>query len=87
MLKKIVLGNFAKGPVDPEMAGAIDFMVDRVRTLRLFGLRWSSMKVMRILCAVAGEPKPERAGIQVNAKLPELLRGATQNQGCCCDSY
>lgn len=30
MLKKIVLGNFAKGPVDPKMADAIDFMVDRV---------------------------------------------------------
>lgn len=33
MLKKIVLGNFAKGPVDPKMADAIDFMVDRVRTV------------------------------------------------------
>jgi len=32
MLKKIVLGNFAKGPVDPKMADAIDFMVDRVST-------------------------------------------------------
>lgn len=31
LLKKIVLGNFAKGPVDPKMADAIDFMVDRVR--------------------------------------------------------
>lgn len=30
MLKKIVLGNFASGPVDPEMADGIDFMVDRV---------------------------------------------------------
>lgn len=30
LLKKIVLGNFAKGPVDPKMADAIDFMVDRV---------------------------------------------------------
>lgn len=30
MLKKIVLGNFAKGPVDSKMADAIDFMVDRV---------------------------------------------------------
>lgn len=30
MLKKIVLGNFAKGPVDSKMAEAIDFMVDRV---------------------------------------------------------
>ncbi|KAI4829701.1 hypothetical protein KUCAC02_001376 [Chaenocephalus aceratus] len=29
LLKKIVLGNFAKGPVDPKMADAIDFMVDR----------------------------------------------------------
>uniref|UniRef100_UPI003AAD9CC2 maspardin isoform X2 n=1 Tax=Centroberyx gerrardi TaxID=166262 RepID=UPI003AAD9CC2 len=33
MLKKIVLGNFAKGPVDPKMAGAIDFMVDRLESL------------------------------------------------------
>lgn len=30
LLKKIVLGNFAKGPVDSKMADAIDFMVDRV---------------------------------------------------------
>lgn len=30
MLKKIVLGNFASGPLDPEMADGIDFMVDRV---------------------------------------------------------
>lgn len=30
MLKKIVLGNFSSGPVDPMMANAIDFMVDRV---------------------------------------------------------
>ncbi|KAL7980181.1 hypothetical protein Chor_001449 [Crotalus horridus] len=33
MLKKIVLGNFASGPVDPEMADGIDFMVDRLETL------------------------------------------------------
>ncbi|XP_072516931.1 maspardin isoform X2 [Salminus brasiliensis] len=33
MLKKIVLGNFAKGPVDPKMADAIDFMVDRLESL------------------------------------------------------
>lgn len=33
LLKKIVLGNFAKGPVDPKMADAIDFMVDRVSRL------------------------------------------------------
>lgn len=32
MLKKIVLGNFASGPLDPEMADGIDFMVDRVGT-------------------------------------------------------
>lgn len=31
MLKKIVLGNFSSGPVDPMMADAIDFMVDKVR--------------------------------------------------------
>lgn len=30
MLKKIVLRNFAKGPMDSKMADAIDFMVDRV---------------------------------------------------------
>uniref|UniRef100_A0A8C4XHZ6 SPG21 abhydrolase domain containing, maspardin n=3 Tax=Erpetoichthys calabaricus TaxID=27687 RepID=A0A8C4XHZ6_ERPCA len=33
MLKKIVLGNFASGPVDPKMADAIDFMVDRLESL------------------------------------------------------
>nr|XP_046272651.1 maspardin isoform X3 [Scatophagus argus] len=33
MLKKIVLGNFAKGPVDSKMADAIDFMVDRLESL------------------------------------------------------
>uniref|UniRef100_A0A3Q0RK68 Maspardin n=1 Tax=Amphilophus citrinellus TaxID=61819 RepID=A0A3Q0RK68_AMPCI len=33
LLKKIVLGNFAKGPVDPKMADAIDFMVDRLESL------------------------------------------------------
>lgn len=38
MLKKIVLGNFAKGPVDSKMADAIDFMVDRVSGRVL--LRW-----------------------------------------------
>lgn len=38
MLKKIVLGNFAKGPVDPKMADAIDFMVDRVSTLALLSV-------------------------------------------------
>ena len=35
MLKKIVLGNFSSGPVDPMMADAIDFMVDRVRLMAL----------------------------------------------------
>jgi hypothetical protein len=35
MLKKIVLGNFSSGPVDPMMADAIDFMVDRVRMVAL----------------------------------------------------
>ena len=35
MLKKIVLGNFSSGPVDPVMADAIDFMVDRVRITAL----------------------------------------------------
>uniref|UniRef100_A0A667GYX6 Maspardin n=1 Tax=Lynx canadensis TaxID=61383 RepID=A0A667GYX6_LYNCA len=33
MLKKIVLGNFSSGPVDPLMADAIDFMVDRLESL------------------------------------------------------
>ncbi|EMP41672.1 Maspardin [Chelonia mydas] len=33
MLKKIVLGNFASGPVDPVMADGIDFMVDRLESL------------------------------------------------------
>uniref|UniRef100_A0A8C5S4G2 Maspardin n=1 Tax=Laticauda laticaudata TaxID=8630 RepID=A0A8C5S4G2_LATLA len=33
MLKKIVLGNFSSGPVDPEMADGIDFMVDRLESL------------------------------------------------------
>ncbi|KAI1235232.1 Maspardin, partial [Lamprotornis superbus] len=33
MLKKIVLGNFASGPLDPEMADGIDFMVDRLESL------------------------------------------------------
>ncbi|ELK05331.1 Maspardin [Pteropus alecto] len=33
MLKKIVLGNFSSGPVDPVMADAIDFMVDRLESL------------------------------------------------------
>ncbi|MGH0153987.1 UNVERIFIED_CONTAM: hypothetical protein FKN15_000667 [Acipenser sinensis] len=33
MLKKIVLGNFATGPVDVKMADAIDFMVDRLESL------------------------------------------------------
>lgn len=33
MLKKIVLGNFSSGPVDPMMANAIDFMVDRLESL------------------------------------------------------
>ena len=35
MLKKIVIGNFSSGPVDPMMADAIDFMVDRVRIMTL----------------------------------------------------
>ncbi|XP_048829605.1 maspardin-like [Brienomyrus brachyistius] len=34
MLKKIVLGNFGSGPVDPEIADAIDFMVDRLEGLK-----------------------------------------------------
>lgn len=38
MLKKIVLGNFASGPLDPEMADGIDFMVDRVGGCVLWGL-------------------------------------------------
>uniref|UniRef100_A0A8C1GFV3 SPG21 abhydrolase domain containing, maspardin n=1 Tax=Cyprinus carpio TaxID=7962 RepID=A0A8C1GFV3_CYPCA len=33
MLKKIVLGNFGKEPVDQKMADAIDFMVDRLESL------------------------------------------------------
>ncbi|XP_067873760.1 maspardin isoform X2 [Heterodontus francisci] len=33
MLKKIVLGNFTTGLVDPKMADAIDFMVDRLESL------------------------------------------------------
>lgn len=37
MLKKIVLGNFASGPLDPEMADGIDFMVDRVGVLSWLG--------------------------------------------------
>lgn len=39
MLKKIVLGNFASGPLDPEMADGIDFMVDRVGCCVLWGLQ------------------------------------------------
>ncbi|XP_069481187.1 maspardin isoform X2 [Ambystoma mexicanum] len=33
MLKKIVLGNFASGPMDRVMANGIDFMVDRLESL------------------------------------------------------
>ena len=29
-LKKMVMGNFDKGRVDPEIADSIDFMVERV---------------------------------------------------------
>ena len=29
-LKKMVMGNFDKGLVDPEIADSIDFMVERV---------------------------------------------------------
>uniref|UniRef100_A0A8C4RBM3 SPG21 abhydrolase domain containing, maspardin n=1 Tax=Eptatretus burgeri TaxID=7764 RepID=A0A8C4RBM3_EPTBU len=33
MLKKLVMANFTAGPVDPQMADAIDFMVDRIESL------------------------------------------------------
>jgi hypothetical protein len=32
-LKKMVMGNFDKGLVDPDIADSIDFMVERVRLL------------------------------------------------------
>ncbi|CAH2274407.1 maspardin isoform X1 [Pelobates cultripes] len=44
MLKKIVLGNFASGPVDPVMADAIDFMVDRLKLLSQSGPAVGSVK-------------------------------------------
>ena len=45
MLKKIVLGNFAKGPVDSKMADAIDFMVDRVSRRVFLGYVTSSVSL------------------------------------------
>lgn len=61
MLKKIVLGNFAKGPVDSKMADAIDFMVDRVSaalTNRVStGCRCPRLK--RLCLTAAGESEPK----------------------------
>lgn len=45
LLKKIVLGNFARGPMDPKMADGIDFMVDRVR-----GRRGGLLRTVSELC-------------------------------------
>ncbi|ERE75720.1 methionyl-tRNA formyltransferase [Cricetulus griseus] len=43
MLKKIVLGNFSSGPVDPMMADAIDFMVDRIHLLQFHGTKYAAI--------------------------------------------
>lgn len=34
-LKKMVMGNFEKGLVDPEIADSVDFLVEKVRTNQL----------------------------------------------------
>lgn len=50
MLKKIVLGNFAKGPVDPKMADAIDFMVDRVSADYFYLLDFEQLWYILYVC-------------------------------------
>ncbi|XP_077374357.1 maspardin isoform X3 [Festucalex cinctus] len=72
MLKKIVLGNFAKGPVDPEMAGAIDFMVDRVFDQSALSLE-AKEEMYKLF------PNAKRAHLKTGGNFPYLCRSADVN--------
>ncbi|XP_050971974.1 maspardin isoform X2 [Labeo rohita] len=72
MLKKIVLGNFAKGPVDPKMADAIDFMVDRV--FDQSALSHEAKEEMYKLY-----PNARRAHLKTGGNFPYLCRSAEVN--------
>ncbi|XP_025929563.1 maspardin isoform X2 [Apteryx rowi] len=72
MLKKIVLGNFASGPVDPEMADGIDFMVDRV--FDQSALSTEAKEEMYKLY-----PNGRRAHLKTGGNFPYLCRSAEVN--------
>ncbi|XP_057708794.1 maspardin isoform X3 [Corythoichthys intestinalis] len=72
MLKKIVLANFAKGPVDPEMAGAIDFMVDRVFDQSALSLE-AKEEMYKLF------PNAKRAHLKTGGNFPYLCRSADVN--------
>ncbi|XP_039984343.1 maspardin isoform X2 [Xiphias gladius] len=72
MLKKIVLGNFAKGPVDPKMADAIDFMVDRVFDQSALSLE-AKEEMYKLY------PNARRAHLKTGGNFPYLCRSAEVN--------
>eukprot|EP00079_Xenopus_tropicalis_P033825 XP_017947596.1 PREDICTED: maspardin isoform X1 [Xenopus tropicalis] len=72
MLKKILLGNFSSGPVDPVMADAIDFMVDRV--FDQSALSTDAKEEMYKLY-----PNARRAHLKTGGNFPYLCRSAEVN--------
>ncbi|XP_062946617.1 maspardin isoform X3 [Cynocephalus volans] len=72
MLKKIVLGNFSSGLVDPMMANAIDFMVDRV--FDQSALSTEAKEEMYKLY-----PNARRAHLKTGGNFPYLCRSAEVN--------
>lgn len=78
MLKKIVLGNFAKGPVDPKMADAIDFMVDRVSISTVLTV-YSVDYIISVISTIFDLPL-----IKCHKKLLQIIHSEHLSESVCC---
>lgn len=78
MLKKIVLGNFAKGPVDPKMADAIDFMVDRVSISTVLTV-YSVDDIISVISTIFDLPL-----IKCHKKLLQIIHSEHLSKSVCC---
>lgn len=75
VLKKMVMGNFGSNhKMDPDVADAIDFMVEKVNQLN----SWPRISHINVTLIAAGKSVPVRAGLSPHPQLHQLLRERVQ---------
>ena len=50
VLKKMVMGNFERGLVDPDIADSIDFMVESVSMTKIIGIKLLELQFKEGFC-------------------------------------